>query len=1361
MPPASTPARERGTVLLMVIGVLAMLAILAVVYASIGQADRRTSTAYVRSVQVLDVSSQFGDYIADIIGKDTLATIKEAYPGVPARENRVTWTYPQIEFNDNVKSDPTGTEIKFTPVGRGYQPWLAPIEPTVIAPAAWTNPDRQYLDFRDWASISNVSPNGQFVNLANLRNNFFAEPGIGADSTGRDRMSVGLTLFENNTQGRPQPSANPTRVDGTPADLNIPWHWTAMQRHAARPAVNFLVNGMPPSDDRYLLNQWADADGDGIVDSRWFELNAQAGPLGEWSNPGIAQQDKTRYFAAVRIIDLSGMTNISTAMDLIKEPVAPTPPAGAAAAYPFGVTPADTDLLRLLTNSNASERYAAGYDDFQQPASTLDAGYYGQYNNEGAVPNAALVGRSAYAALQWCAAPERMNDADAKPDGTLPAYRAPSGFGVPSAISSDIRTKLYRAAQLDPGQLGASETSVYTPPSGPRVSGVRSRTPFGMAEELELHAFLGVNDPRERSRLEAVLDGRRNDASYGAIFPTYGPARSNRGLDVERDRRGIVAANGQQDNTSLAQQHLDLRHTITTYNASRPLTFLRPWSPIDPFDPNSITDAEVRVNLAPFLLPTGPIGRAHLNKLFNHACDALMPYRGPELWNYTQPRNQAVQYAGRAEFVYRAAAHWAVNIRDAVDNDNLADAGAPTCVTLRISRNAAPPAPQPPERVPLGPAGARQPQRRSPRGPRRRPSNPTWSTSTASRRSRSSSRPPATRSGWTSPTTPWSAPSRRAPTTSGATTGTPMAPAVRCPPTLPPITIKHEVEFRNADFLGEIVAFQLTNPFDRDILVTKAGASGPEIFYYVEYAGRYFPLAEIDSTSAAVAFQNIDLKLKARETRVFYATSPRKEFNFNARFEVGSTNITPARDMTNLLHDWVNAQFRDSAGVNPQNEAVHTTLFEPTTGALVDPRLEQNTDIEDGLMDLHGEYLSPPATLEQRRVVKLWRILRQNPPNEALPANNILANDLLADRLRDPAAVGTATLLQRLDSSTDNEVPDTIAGRTPDRPAFGQPAPDPNDNTGFTITMWGAIRRPTGSAMLLRGAMPPWCIEARSEDQDTSYPRANYNQNDDGPGGRGTGDDYGGAETQYRSLNDFLDDQVTGGGVKINSQIRKKAEDKSSHNIDSVARSRSIGLDGNFRTFAQQAIRIALAGKDGSGEERNAGLFKRVGDVLLPPRHRPLLRPQSRRRRRPHDPLRGPRPRHRLLLPGNRLPSPLVRRGRPLRPPSRHPCLLQARPGPLRHRQLCPLQRRRQQRHVQPQRRQSPGAPPRPGHPHRPQPPRQVPPRRPRRQGQGRYRQDQHQHHHPRLRLRHPLPHPGSHRRVDGQAHPRHPRAAL
>src|SRR5690606_7279074 len=113
------------------------------------------------------------------------------------------------------------------------------------------------------------------------------------------------------------------------------------------------------------------------------------------------------------------------------------------------------------------------------------------------------------------------------------------------------------AARQDPTLVGYSAQAFITNPSNSNqtISSVRTSSPFGMNELLELHAFYGVNDPRERSRLEAVLDGRRTTGSL--IRPSYGPLRSSRDLDVERERRGDNRGDGQQDDDSLTQQHVD------------------------------------------------------------------------------------------------------------------------------------------------------------------------------------------------------------------------------------------------------------------------------------------------------------------------------------------------------------------------------------------------------------------------------------------------------------------------------------------------------------------------------------------------------------------------------------------------------------------------------------------------------------------------------------------------------------------------------------------------------------------------------------------------------------------------------------
>lgn len=1182
----------------MVIGVLAMLAILALVYASLGQADRRTSTAYVRSVQVQDISNQFGDYIAGIIGDDTMATTVSV-----GRSFRATSTYPSIPYDDDIKSDKSlggGSAISYSPVIAGYQPWLAPAEPTFLrfnSATNWTDPDRQYLDFRDWLTISNVAPNGQFVNLANLRNNFFAEPGIGIDSSGRRRMSMGLTLFGPN--GLPQLSNAPSLEDGRPADPNVPWHWTARQRHAARPIINFRnAAGQPgPAQDEYYANQWADTDGDGIGDARWFALDTATGPLAQWLTQNLAQQDKARYFAAVRVVDLGGMVNVSTAMDLLDPPGNLTKHTGDAAGYPYGYTPADIDLLRLLTVSDSYQRYGIGYNGLQQPVDPQDAANYSQYTNILPVSVAAQVGTAGYAALQWCTATDRVattgNPADS-PSGEVPTLGSRLFVNGPFATPSDRRATLYHGAQLDPSQVGYTGQVVAYDRTGIASLGFHSRFPFGMAEELELHSYFGVNDPRERSRLEAVLDGRSN--SGVTIRPSFGPLRSPRPLEVERDRRGVVRADGQQDDTSLLQQVADVRHNITTINVSRPLTSLSPQST---FNPDVIGDDEVRVNLTPILYPrNGVRPDDSIKRLFNYACDALMPFRGANLWNKNAGNgNAALFYGGSADFTARSAAAWAVNIDDASDNDNFVDENrnGPTAISLRLTQGTDTHTLEYPwEPVTLNndselaPSGSSdvESERVNMFGIEAQPfvieaaSYVFWMDVSHSAN---------LVDGETRPRDEWR-------------DGDPDGPGGPLPREDVPITIDHTVSFENADFLGEIVAFQITNPFDREIYITRAGTSSPKFLYYVEYAHRYFPLAELQSGGTGgggVMFRNVDLKLGPNETRVFYATSPRKEFNFNERMSVGlAANTAPPPG--GFLKAWVDRQFRKSTETGTVREPIHTTMFDPETFTMVDPETQASADPENGLMDLHGEHTSPPAMTDDRRVVKLWRVMHSE--MSETDTSNLKSNDLLADRLRDPVALGTATLFQRLDSGTNDEVPGTIAGPDdPPGPGGGGPG-DPKDNTGYSITMWGAIRRPTNPDALPdhspRGAMPPWCIEARDDQSYSFSGRSSLNKDFDGPGGRGSRGDYGGSDSRYRTFNALMADQAAGdGGSKVNTEIREKAEDK---RLNTIPDSQAIDADGMHRKFNQQAIRIALGGKDASGHIWNSALFRRTGDILLP-----------------------------------------------------------------------------------------------------------------------------------------------------------------
>ena len=71
------PSRDRGTVLLMVVGVLALLAIIGVVYATLGRADRISSATRQRTQRSDDQMDSVVSYLAGVVGDAGLATYPE------------------------------------------------------------------------------------------------------------------------------------------------------------------------------------------------------------------------------------------------------------------------------------------------------------------------------------------------------------------------------------------------------------------------------------------------------------------------------------------------------------------------------------------------------------------------------------------------------------------------------------------------------------------------------------------------------------------------------------------------------------------------------------------------------------------------------------------------------------------------------------------------------------------------------------------------------------------------------------------------------------------------------------------------------------------------------------------------------------------------------------------------------------------------------------------------------------------------------------------------------------------------------------------------------------------------------------
>ncbi len=373
-------SRRRGTFLVLVVGTLAMLSIIMIVYVAVGNADRRTSASVVRRNRSNEVVDIFADYIGQILADDVFASAREnKHQNFQPRitlpvENLYTregWDAPRTDwFSNSAETDSTENEY-FRPYGLGDDPWLASTTPTWInyrpESAVPTDTTKPFVFARrtDWLHISNIAPDGRFVNLANLRNNFEAAPGVGS-GPGGTRMSTGLTLI-NPANGNP--SRNTVWSESAdPATATKPAIFDSWQFGAFRPARGpFPAALSDPKEPFYPPNQWADADGDGWLDSRWFEMN-DARALGQtfiapstWRSL-VPTDPNYRWVFAARIIDLSSLVNVNVATDLDANPNDPktlTDDKGAtsfddttkwqAGTQVLGRSPAEVDLRRLLT----------------------------------------------------------------------------------------------------------------------------------------------------------------------------------------------------------------------------------------------------------------------------------------------------------------------------------------------------------------------------------------------------------------------------------------------------------------------------------------------------------------------------------------------------------------------------------------------------------------------------------------------------------------------------------------------------------------------------------------------------------------------------------------------------------------------------------------------------------------------------------------------------------------------------------------------------------------------------------------------------------------------------------------------------
>jgi hypothetical protein len=1189
---------RRGTVLVLVLGALALIAVITLVYTTVGQGDRRVSAVVVRKDNVQRAVGVVSDYLADVVGRDALSTVVDGQSTtgpILVRENAdYPYTDPYVRslktggVLDIQRFDPAGTHTKAW-AGAGLDPrlssdpFLASTEPADLR-APGSGPPTA-TDLNGWLHTTNIAPDGRPVNLANLRNNFDAlsvPPNPPSTATpnsaalvvnGKPTMSYQLTLRD--AAGLP----TSTLVDGSQANVFNPAHWDSWQVHAFTPAHGpSYFGGSAPNDPTgvsadspasvwYPPYQWADADGDGMFDSRWSELVDAWDP----SSPvSLLQDERYRWFVAARVVDLTGLVNVNTATDFVNPPRDAT----SASVAPVGLTPGDVDLRRLLTLGDAERRWGFGYDQLTYTASapygTTTADDYSGY-----VGNASLAaGAAAYDSIRKVLVP---NDVAAPEFGTV----VPSGIFV----SPDNRSLYYK-------QVGAPGGSSYFGSGAFRIGAL-----FGASDLLELMERRATNG-NATSRLETIADGRASVATRGP-----GPLRSNRSAAQERTvdmytGGGTALANGGMgdgllDLTAATRFVADVRHLLTTLNGarqfrSRPVTNA---SVLDRATELRVDAVEALLDVSdlnllfPFPVPQYTTREPAL--LFSSYVEALSPHLGEDgYWNTNRQRLRTTAYGYEPELALRTSAFMAANAADAFDKDGhqsgftlilRGDGGTRTALAGGAGLQ---------DYSFWNMTGAGNPgrldyDRNLPAGsaPRLADAGDTLAASAVNIFG-TEAQPflvqavtievytdaPSEHGGDVEPFNPDPAAPPSPITIKG--TGAPT------PATVPDMNA-------NGDFLGEIIAFQITNPFDADLELTKETGNVPQLIqdddyseYYLEFGGSLFKIASMSTDDPSAELEAITLR--PHETRVLFATN--LDFAFLSR---RWDTLGEASGLVGALRDFIDNQL----AIEKRPELTYPPDEMMADGVHVKPLRIRRMDPVTGItfeIDPSGavQDSQTPSFFEDTAkltAVHLWRAVR----NQLDPAGqpNRRENDLLVDRLRDPAAsMGQRSTLDRRMPSSNSDIPDTEI---------------PDDDTGYTIALWGSIRRhddPAGAGTMPVGALPAYCLEPKWFGDGTFR---NVNQHDPATGGPPIPDKakFAAAEGEHR-FDDFVN-QGTGASGVVVPTIKRRPEKKTGALIP-------VNLDNlNFKTLYPQVHlnneeyqRTTASGYDIS--------TLRVADMLLP-----------------------------------------------------------------------------------------------------------------------------------------------------------------
>lgn len=371
--------------------------------------------------------------------------------------------------------------------------------------------------------------------------------------------------------------------------------------------------------------------------------------------------------------------------------------------------------------------------------------------------------------------------------------------------------------------------------------------------------------------------------------------------------------------------------------------------------------------------------------------------------------------------------------------------------------------------------------------------------------------------------------------------------------------INGEKRFGNPDFIGEIIAFQLHNPFDRPISLTLpspvrqrpvdadagstaaaddalrtwrkahgrvedtrlddaelSAAERQAIQYYVEFAGRYYAMAELvrNSGNQTSAEKVYPITMQPGETRFFYAMARDPEdvvrrWRYASRAaEDTGTGVTVTDSDINLFYHWINRQLgiENDVTVNDGTVAaprlrterkflppVRLLPFNPINNTSITPYTQPSQDALTALAPNTprlGAALSgtPPVTFANRAAnasdteVRLWRAIS----DELEPTDfNALSNDMLVDRLRQPVDARNDTDYPFLTDNTARYP--TVFGTRREFPRLNvgfEPRRRPSYATGPTGNL-GPAAGPVFATSFLQPPAPPTDVDVFQDPDPT------------------------------------------------------------------------------------------------------------------------------------------------------------------------------------------------------------------------------------------------------------------------------------